>query len=41
MQQFADLKGKTLIEIIGGVGDEKMVFVTADGIRASLYYDHD
>jgi hypothetical protein len=41
MKRFEDLKGKTLTEIIGGVGDEEMIFVTPDGKRGALYYEDD
>jgi len=41
MQKFEDLKGKTLVEIVGGVGDGTMVFVTTDGQKATLYYEQD
>jgi hypothetical protein len=41
MKKFEDLKGKTLSEIIGGIGDEEMFFVTDDGHRCALYYEQD
>jgi hypothetical protein len=41
MKRFEDLKGQTLVEIIGKVGDEEMVFVTNTGERAVLYYEQD
>ena len=41
MEKFEDLKGKVLSEIIGGVGDEEMVFVTNEGERFKLYYEQD
>jgi hypothetical protein len=41
MKRFEDLKGKTLVKIEGAVGDEQMAFTTADGERATLYYEQD
>lgn len=41
MKRFEDLKGKTLVKIKGGVGDEEMVFTTTDGAGATLYHDQD
>lgn len=41
MEKFKDLKGKVLVEVIGGIGDEEMVFVTQDGEKCALYYEHD
>jgi len=41
MDQFEDLKGKVLTEIIGKVGDEEMIFTTSDGMKGFLFYDHD
>jgi len=41
MERFEDLKGKTLSGIVGGVGDEEMVFTTTDGEKVALYYEHD
>lgn len=41
MARFEDLKGKTIIEICGGINDEKIIFTTEDGLRAILYYEHD
>ena len=41
MKIFEDLKGKTLSEIVGGVGDEEMIFVTTEGEKVALYYEHD
>jgi hypothetical protein len=41
MEKFEDLKGKVLTEVIGGIGDESMVFVTKDGEKCELYYEED
>jgi hypothetical protein len=41
MLKFEDLKGKTIIEIRGKVDDEEMIFITDDGMRAVLFYEHD
>jgi hypothetical protein len=41
MLKFEDLKGKTIVKIQGKVDDEEMIFITDDGMRAVLYYDHD
>ena len=38
---FEDLKGKTITEIKGKTGDEEMIFITTDGIKAILYYAED
>ncbi|MEN6292595.1 MAG: hypothetical protein ABFD07_11350 [Methanobacterium sp.] len=39
--KFEDLKGKTIVEIQGRTGDEEIIFITQDGIKATLYYEHD
>ena len=41
MAEFEDLKGKTLVSINGDIGDEVMVFITDNGEKYILYYDHD
>ena len=41
MEKFEDLKGKVLIEIIGKIGDEEMIFITNTGERVELYYEED
>ena len=41
MKRFEDLKGKTLSAITGAIGDEEMIFTTADGGKARLFYEHD
>ena len=41
MCKFEGLKGKTLAEITGGVGDEEMIFNTSDREQYALYYEHD
>jgi hypothetical protein len=41
MLKFEDLKGKTIKEIIGKVGDEEMIFLTSEGMRFVLYYEQD
>ena len=38
---FEELKGKTLTKIIGGVGDEEMVFITKEGNEYKLYHPQD
>ena len=39
--EFNILKGKTLTEIIGKCGDEEVVFITNEGQKFVLYYEHD
>jgi hypothetical protein len=41
MEKFEDLKGKTLSAIVGGSGDEEMLFVCNDGNKYILFYEHD
>lgn len=41
MCKFEDLKGKTLSNIVGNVGDEEMIFETVDGEKYALYYLQD
>ena len=38
---FEDLKGKTITEIKGKTGDEEIIFITQDGIKATLFYKED
>ncbi len=38
--KFEDLKGKTIFNISGAIGDEEMVFETDDG-KYKLYHDQD
>ena len=38
--EFEELHGKTIKAIKGGLGDDRMVFTTDDGIY-TLFYDHD
>ena len=40
-REFAELKGKTLFEIIGNVGDGEMVFRSENGNQYELYHDQD
>lgn len=39
--EFSDLSGKTLKSISGNVGDEEIVFITADGEKYTLKYYQD
>ena len=39
--EFSALKGQTLVKITGGVGDERMEFITTDGERFTLFHDQD
>lgn len=39
--KFEELKGKTLVEIVGGVGDKSMLFVADDLQAYELYHDQD
>jgi hypothetical protein len=39
--KFEDLKNKTIIKIIGGVGDEEMVFISDEGEKYKLYHSQD
>ena len=39
--KFEQLKNKTLTKIIGGVGDEEMIFYTSDGDIYRLVYHRD
>ena len=41
MEKFEDMIGKTLVGIEGSVGGEEMVFITTDGEKCILYYEHD
>ena len=41
MVKFEDLKGKTLANIEGKIGDEEMTFETISGEKFKLYYEHD
>lgn len=39
--EFKDLLGMTVTEISGNIGDEKIVFSTAEGKRYVLFHDRD
>jgi len=39
--EFGSLKGKTLIKILGAVGDKEMIFVTTEGEKYKLFHDQD
>ena len=41
IKEFSELKGKTLISITGGIGDEELLFKTIDGEKYRLYYGQD
>lgn len=41
MESFEDLRGKTLTEITGAVGDEAMAFTTVDGEKYLLRHEQD
>lgn len=41
MLEFEVLKGKTLVKIEGGVGDDSMKFTTSDGEAFELYHEQD
>jgi hypothetical protein len=41
MTAFSVLKGFTLTAIQGGIGDEKLVFITNTGRRFQMYHDQD
>lgn len=41
MEEFKDLKGKTLTSIIGKVGDDEMTFETDSEERYRLYHEQD
>jgi hypothetical protein len=41
MERFEVLKGKVLTDVVGGIGDDSMVFTTQDGEKYELYYEHD
>lgn len=38
---FSDLKGKTLIEIIGDKGSEELIFKCDDGTEYKMWYEKD
>ena len=38
---FKSLEGKTLTEIIGAIGDDKMIFVTDEGEKYKLFHELD
>lgn len=40
-RDFGELKGKILIEIIGGIGDDTIIFKTIDGNQYKLYHDQE
>jgi arsenate reductase-like glutaredoxin family protein len=39
--KFEDLKGKTLVEIIGQVGDDSITFIDSAGDSYNLYHEQD
>jgi hypothetical protein len=41
MSEFKELIGKTLAEITGKVGDERMEFKTSNGEAYAMYHDQD
>ena len=41
MEEFEDLRGKILEEIIGGVGVDEMYFITQDGEKYKMYHSQD
>ena len=40
-RSFSELKGKTLAEISGGVGNDEMFFTTTDGDKYKLHHSQD
>lgn len=41
MANITELVGKTLAEVVGGVGDEQITFVTDDGTSWRMYHSQD
>ncbi len=41
MEEFEILKGKTLTEIWGDIGDDEMFFRTTEGETYKLYHNQD
>lgn len=41
MKTFADLLGKTITSIDGGIGATEMVFHLSDGTKGVLYHEYD
>ena len=40
-KDFSELLGKTLTKVDGGVGDDEIVFTTAEGDQYRLYHYQD
>lgn len=41
MEKFDDLVGQTIVRVVGGVGDDEMIFLLADGVSVVLNHDQD
>ncbi|MDQ3816997.1 MAG: hypothetical protein M3362_04815, partial [Acidobacteriota bacterium] len=41
MAEITELVGKTLTEIVGGVGDEQLTFIANDGTEWRMYHKQD